>query len=156
GYVVGTPASASGGITDNDTATLTIDATPTVSEEGGAQTLAVKLVITAIGSGNSALGPGVTLTADVVDAGGGTAISGTDYAAFGTQSVSFGPGSGPGDTRTVILTPINDTLVEGNETVKLKLQNLNTTLNGQASLGNTDSVVTIDDNDTAKLRIAFT
>src|SRR5262249_23690155 len=75
---------------------------------------------------------------------------------FGTQTVTFPAGSADGATQTVTITPSNDTLVEGNETVNLKLQNLNTTLDGQASLGNTASAVTIQDNDTASLAIAAT
>src|SRR5207244_8304513 len=100
-------------IQDNDTATLAIQATRTVTEQGGGQTITVTLTASDGAGGTATLAPGITLTADVVDAGGGTALSGTDYTAFGTQSVSFGPGSGDGATRTVTLTPSNDTLVEG-------------------------------------------
>src|SRR5262249_31940854 len=71
--------------------------------------------------------------------------------ALGTQTVTFSPGSGNGATQTVTLTPINDVLVEvPDETVNLQLQNLKTTLNGQASLGNTNSTVTIADNATTR------
>src|SRR5207244_483750 len=45
------------------------------------------------------------------------------------------------------LSPINNTLLDGNRTVKLKLQNLSTTLNGQASLGAVDNTATIVDED---------
>ena len=137
-------------ITDNDTATLAIEATKTVTEQGGAQTITVTLTTTDGGAGTATLAPGVTLTADVVDLlTTDPATSGTDYTAFGTQTVSFGPASGNEATRTVTLTPTNDATVEvPNETVNLKLQNLNPTLNGQASLGNMYSTVTIVDNDT--------
>ena len=138
-------------ITDNDTATLSIEATKTVTEQGGAQTITVTLTTTDGGTGTATLAPGVSLTADVDDLLTGTATSGilNDYTAFVTQTVTFGPGSGNAAIRTVTLTPTNDAVVEvPDETVKLKLQNLNTTLNGQASLGIAYSTVTISDNDT--------
>jgi hypothetical protein len=138
-------------ISDNDTATLSIEATKTVTEQGGSQTITVTLTTTDGGAGTATLAPGVTLTADVVDLLTGTATSGVlnDYTPFGTQTVSFGPGSGNAATRTVALTPVNDSAVEvPDETVRLKLQNLSTTLSGQAGLGNAYSTVTIADNDT--------
>src|SRR5438477_497211 len=96
-------------ITDNDTATLAIAATTTVTEGGGAQTITVTLTTSAGATLATAL------TAQVVDAGGGSATSGSDYSAFGTQTVTFAIGSANGATQTVTVTPINDTLVEGNE-----------------------------------------
>jgi len=140
-------------IIDNDTATLSIEAAPTVAEQGGRQTIVVTLITSDGGLGAATLAPGVTLSADVVDLGTGSALSSVDYADFGTQTVCFGPGAGKGATQTVTIAPVNDNLVEGNETVDLHLQNLSTTLDGQASLGNADSTVTIQDNDTATLSI---
>src|SRR5262249_25132851 len=77
-----------------------------------------------------------------------------DYAPFGVQRVLFGPGSGDGASQSVTLNVSNDALVEGSETVDLRLRNLNTTLDGQASLGNTAGAVTIADDDTAAPPIA--
>jgi uncharacterized repeat protein (TIGR01451 family) len=91
----------------------------------------------------------------VVNTGPGSATSGLDYSAFGTQAVTFGPGSGDGATRNVTVGVLNDTLVEGPETLALTLQNLNTTLSGQASLGNTASTATIVDNDSATIAFEF-
>ena len=72
--------------------------------------------------------PGVTLavpiTAQVIDLGTGTATSGSDYAAFGTQTVTFEIGSGGGTERSVTLTAIDDDLVEGAENVNLQLGTL--------------------------------
>jgi len=79
----------------------------------------------------------------VVDAGSGTAMSGTDYSAFGTQTVSFSNGAVSGAARTVSLTPVGDTLPEGSETVALRLQNLTTPAGLSASLGNTANTTTI-------------
>ena len=72
--------------------------------------------------------PGVTLavpiTAQVIDLGTGSATSGSDYAAFGTQTVTFEIGSGGGTERSVTLTAIDDDLVEEAETVNLQLGTL--------------------------------
>jgi hypothetical protein len=87
----------------------------------------------------------------VVDALTGTASSGTDYTAFGTQSVTFNNGAASGATQSVSLTPVSDGFVEPNETVNLNLQNPQA-LGGSAvtkSFGNTNNVTTITDDDTA-------
>lgn len=141
-------------IDDNDTASLSIAKTVVTTEEGGAQLVTVTLTTSDGAGGTAALASGISLTADVVDNGTGTGISGADYSAIGTQSVTFTPGSIDGATRSVTISNLNDSLVEGDETVVLKLQNLASTLNGQAQLGNTSSTVTIDDNDTAELVLA--
>jgi hypothetical protein len=124
-------------------AMVDIEAVTTVTETGGARSIIVTLTMS----------PGALLMAelsvDVVDAGGGSAVSGVDYAAFGVQTVTFAAGSTNGATRTVTLTPIDDAALEGNETVNLTLQNLSTNFEGRVSLGSTSSLVTIADNDTA-------
>jgi hypothetical protein len=132
-------------IDDNDTASLSVAAATSVTEQGGAQNIVVTLTTSDGAGGTATLGAGITLTADVVDAGGGSASSGTDYTALGTQTVTFNPGDGNGATENASITPSPDPDVEGNETVNVTLQNLNTTLNGQASLGTTSGVVTILD-----------
>ena len=99
------------------------------SEAGGAHMVQVRLS-----------SPGTTLAApvmvDVVDAGTGSAASGTDYVAFGTQTVTFAAGSGDGDTQPVTLTVSDDLLAEGDETVDLQLQNVvgpGATIGGQTT-----------------------
>jgi hypothetical protein len=63
-------------------------------------------------------------TVEVADAGSGTATSGTDYAAFATQTITFPIGSTDGATQVVVLDPLDDSLVDGaSETVRLRLQN---------------------------------
>jgi len=143
-------------ITDDESATLAIAATSTATEAGGAQPVGVvTLTITGSGTGTFALGSGITLTADVVDAGTGTATSITDYAAFGTQTVTFNGGAVTGTTQNVSLTPVNDTLLEGSETVRLKLQNLAGSAVGK-SFGNIYNTTTITDDESATLAIAAT
>jgi metallopeptidase family M12-like protein/Calx-beta domain-containing protein len=61
---------------------------------------------------------------DVADLGTGTAVVGSDYALFPTQTLTFPIGSLDGDSQTVALTPIDDSVVDGfDETVRLRLQN---------------------------------
>src|SRR5207249_199186 len=111
-------------INDDESATLAIASTATVSEAGGAQNIGVTLTITGSGTGTFALGTGITLTADVVDAGTGTAVSGTDYDPFGIQTVTFNLGATTGTVKNVMLSPKNNDLEDGNRTVNLTLQNL--------------------------------
>jgi len=153
-YNIDTQSSDSGTINDNDTAMLAIAATPSITEEGGTQTVDVTLTTSDGAGGTATLATGITLTADVIDAASGSATSGTDYGALATQMVTFNAGDGNGATSTINITPTNDALIEGNETIGLTLQNLSSTLDGQASLGNTSSTVTIDDNDTATIAVA--
>ena len=138
---------------DDDAATLSIQATDSATEQGSSQTTNVTLTLGGSGTGPALLA--VPLAANVVDAGGGSATGGTDYAAFGTQSVSFPAGATHGTTDTVELTPLNDALVEGHETVNLGLQNLSSTLAGQATLGTTASTVTIIDDDAASATLSI-
>src|SRR5947207_2128138 len=99
--------------------------TSSATEAGGAQTVGVvTMTITGTGSGPVALGSGISLTADVTDAGTGTATSGTDYTAFGTQTVTFNGGAASGAAGNTKLTVTEDSLLECNETVKLALGNL--------------------------------
>ena len=153
---VGSSNTDSLNITDNDTATLSITPDGDANEDGGPKTFNVTLTTSDGAGGTATLGPTISLSADVVDATGGTAISGTDYNVLGTQTVTFATGSGNAATQSFTLTPINDTLLELTETVKFKLQNLSTTLNGQASLGNVDSTINIQDNESATLVIPAT
>ena len=64
------------------------------AEDGGAHSVDVQLVTPA----GVTLAPGVSITANVVDANSGTATSGLDYSVFGVQGVTFGAGSGNGAT----------------------------------------------------------
>src|SRR5262245_31305553 len=143
-------------ILDDESAALAIGATNSVTEQGGAQNIGVTLTITGSGTGTFALGTGITLTADVTDAGGGSATSGTDYSAVGTQTVTFSSGAARSEERRVGKARINDRLLEGNETVHLQLGNLVSPVTVSASLGNTSNTTTILDDESAALAIGAT
>src|SRR4030095_14765919 len=101
-----------------------------VAENGGNAT------ITITRTGGSVGAVGVTVATS-----NGTAAAGSDYTAT-TQTVSFANG----DTadKTVTIPILDDTLVEGNETVNLSLSNPT----GGATLGSpSTAVLTITDND---------
>ena len=142
-------------ISDNESATLDIATTSSVTENGGAQTVGVvTITITGTGTGTFALGSGISITADVTQSGG-TATSGTDYTAFGTQTVTFSGGASTGATQDTTLTVTEDVLLEGSETVGLTLGNLGGS-SVSKSLGNTSNTTTISDNESATLDIATT
>jgi outer membrane protein OmpA-like peptidoglycan-associated protein/IMP cyclohydrolase len=116
--VIGAQSTHTATITDDDQATVAFAlASSSTVDESTALNIAVTLSLT-----SGSLGQAVTV--DVVDLLTGTATSATDYAAFGTQTVTFPLGSVDGATQTVTLTPIDDPDVEGNETVNFDLQNV--------------------------------
>jgi hypothetical protein len=126
-------------ITDNDTATVTIatntngaEATPTNGVARVTQTLASSVA---------------TIIAYTVT---GTATSGADYTALsGTVTIPAGS-----TTANITIPVINDTIVEGNETVIITLTSVTS---GLATLGATLSATnTITDNDAATVSIAAT
>lgn len=107
----------------------------TAAESGGLATVTVVLT--------TPLPATITeLTVDVVDAGTGSATSGSDYAAFAPQRVTFPVGSLNGATQNVTVTALADTLVEGtDETVVLGLQSAA----GGTISGTSAHTVTIED-----------
>ncbi|WP_223787874.1 beta strand repeat-containing protein [Marinicella meishanensis] len=122
----------------DDTAVEFQAATSSTTDEGTALNVVVELTATAPLT--------AAVSVDVVDAGGGSATSGADYTAFGTQTVTFPLGATNGATMNVVLNPLNDTNVENNETVNLQMQNIS----GPALLGNQDThTVTINEDDVA-------
>ena len=76
------------------------------AESGGVTTVTVRLSAPGAGTADA-------VTVDVVDAASGTATSGTDYAAFAPQRVTFPAGSANGATQDVALSCLADNLVEG-------------------------------------------
>jgi parallel beta-helix repeat protein len=129
-------------ITDDDTATVAFQAANSATTDEAAAGHTVTVVLTIPGGGTLEQ----AVTVDAVDAGTGSATSGTDFTAFGTQTATFAAGSGDGATQTVTLSVLADTLVEGDETVDLQLQNVN----GPATTGaQTTHQATITDDDTA-------
>ena len=95
------------------------------------------------------------MTVSIVDLLSGDAINPTDFSLSST-TVTFPIGSGNGATETIDLVPVDDDLVEGNETVDLQLQSP-TSLNGQVTVGaNSDQTITIDDEDAATVELTGT
>lgn len=151
------PATSSAGthnlsITDDDTATVSIVSSASVTEAGGAQNVAVSLTLGGTGTGLAQLA--IPISVDVTDAGSGTATSVADYAAIGTQTVTFLAGSVSGDTKNAQVDPVSDGDLEGNESINLQLGNL--TVAAGVSLGNAASKVSITDDETATATIDAT
>jgi len=132
GAVVGTTGAAVLTIVDNDSAgTLSFSApTYTVSESG------VTATITVTRSGGAGGAVGVTYATS-----NGSATAGADYAAA-TGTLSWG--SGDTSAKTFTVTILDDTAVEGNETVTLTLS----AATGGATIGGTNpATLTIQDDD---------
>ncbi|HJQ24568.1 MAG TPA: Calx-beta domain-containing protein [Blastocatellia bacterium] len=143
GYNVGSPSAATGTITNDDT-DVTLAVSPAAVSEVGSSSLVYTFTRTGVTS--NALTVNFTV--------GGTATFNTDYtqagaASFTTSSgtVSFASGS---PTATVSLTPINDVLVEGDETAILTLTPGSGYTVGSPSVASG----TILDNDTASIAFA--
>jgi hypothetical protein len=117
GAGLGAQATTSVAIADGEWATLRFaDASQITPDESSASyPVEIELLLPA----------GTTLTVDigvdVADSGVGTATSGADYVPFDTERVVFPAGSPSGSVQTVALTVIDDTLVEGNQSVILVL-----------------------------------
>ena len=130
GYTLGSPNSATVTIADNETPLVSITATDSVASEPGSDT--GQFTVSRLGSTANRITVNLTRS--------GTATNGTDYATLAaTVRINAGASSA-----TITVTPIDDTLVEGNETVALTLA---------AGTGYTvgspnNATVTIADNDT--------
>ena len=99
-------------VTDDDAAPsgITLTANPdSVTENGGAKTITV----TAAVNGATRYAEDRTVSVSV---GGGTAISGTDYTAVDSFEITIGAGEDDA-SNTFTLTPGNDVLAEGDETI---------------------------------------
>ena len=130
-------------LTDDETApaSITLTSSPTsVEEDDGATTVTVTATL-----GGSATRPGATDV--VVSVGGGTATSGTDYAAVSDFTVTIPKESASG-TATFTLTPTQDTIAEGDETI-----DVTGTADGFTV---TKAEVTLTDDETAPASITLT
>ena len=99
----------------------------------------------------SGLGTGVLteeISVDIIDRGTGTATSGLDYLEFLPQTLTFPAGSVEGDTQSVELGIIQDTFLETDETIEVRLANPS----GPAVIGEsaTHKVTIIDDDEVAE------
>lgn len=140
-YGVGSPNPATGTIADSDTATVGFQTlSSTVGEDGGAVTLTVVLTTA----------PGNTLeSAAVFDV---SVLLGNGEAAdflLGTTQINFAAGSANGATQTVTITPQADTLVEGDETLTVRLAANSGAATVDASAR--DHALTITDADSASV-----
>ena len=145
GAIIG-DAEAIGTINDDDpvpsTLAISVDADTstdgtqtTIAEDGGVKTVRV----TATLGGNSTFTEAKTVTVEV-GADADSATEGTDYANVGTQSITINAGSSSGYV-DFPLTPMQDTLHEGSETISL-----DGTLTGVTV---TDATITLTDDDGA-------
>ncbi|MDH5544658.1 MAG: right-handed parallel beta-helix repeat-containing protein [Gammaproteobacteria bacterium] len=64
------------------------------------------------------------MSIEVADAQDGSARSGVDYVALPVTVLTFPAGSVDGATQSITMTTIADTVMEGEETIRLRLQNL--------------------------------
>lgn len=86
----------------------------------------------------------IAATARFADAGGGTATSGSDYAAVLQQTISFPPGSADGTALYASVLVLDDAAVETDETVRFQVS----TPGSGVTLGaNALHVMTIEDDD---------
>jgi len=128
-YIIGAQNSATVTIADNDLPTVMIQATTPTASEAGATTGA--FAVSRTGPTTSSLTVNYTV--------GGTATNGTDYSSL-SGSVMI-PAGFP--SATITITPVDDALVEGSETVILTLAS-----GTGYTIGNPNSAtVTITDND---------
>ena len=123
-------------VTDDDAAPsgITLTANPdSVTENGGAKTITVTAAV------NDATRYAQARTVSV-SVGGGTAISGTDYTAVESFDITIGAGEDDA-SNSFTLTPENDVLAEGDETI-----DVTGTLSG---ITITPDEITLTDNDAA-------
>ncbi len=107
GYTVGSPASASGTIGNDDRSSVSVAVAPASAAEDGA----ANLVYTFTRTNTTGETPALTVNFTI----GGTATEGTDYAAVG-RTVNFAAGS---STAAISVDPTADPEVEADETVTL-------------------------------------
>ena len=128
-------------ISDNDTASTGIELTLNpmrVTEQGGQQTVTVTAALNA--------GSRVSDTLVNVTVAGDTATVGDDFGAVGNFSISI-PANQPSGQNTFSLTPVNDVIAEGNETLQVS---------GTSPLTVTPATLTLSDDDTASTEVELT
>ena len=121
GYTV---TGASVTLTDNDDTAITLTATPSSVGEGAGTT---SVTVKASTDGDT-FPANRTVTVSVGDSAD-SATSGTDYAAVTDFDVTIKAGDTSGSA-TFTLTPTNDTLIEGNETISVDGAATDLTVNG--------------------------
>ena len=125
-------ATGTGTITDDDPAPSVSISSPTVAEgDVGSTALSFAVTLDAVS--------GRQVTVAWADAGTGTAVSGTDYAALAGGTLTFAPGE---TSKTIDAAVTGDALDEPNETVVVTLSNA-----VHAALGTATGTGTITDDD---------
>lgn len=134
--VAGCSGGGSGGGSDAPATTVSfLLSGSTVAESATSNPITVVLHTT-----ESALPADVTVDVGVTT--GGSAIAGSDYSTFTTQTITFPAGSVDGDAQSVTVTAIDDHLVEGTtDTVRLALSNVS----GASIAGTSIHTVSISD-----------
>ncbi len=127
-------------ITDDDVPTITLTASDSSASETGPDAGEFKVDLGVVN--NTGLPINVTLSSP-----SGSATQGADYATLATV-VSIPNGS---QTATINVAPVDDSLLEGSETVKLSIVSADSTL---VNVDATERTVTIADNDTATASIS--
>ena len=130
-------------LTDDDTASteVTLSVAPaTVAENAGATT------VTVTGTLNAAGRPEATAVAVTVGAEGDSATEGTDYATVADLTLTIAAGQTTGTT-TFTLTPTDDAVAEGAETVSVTGTATGFTVTG--------ATVTLTDDDTASTEVTL-
>ena len=93
--------------------------------------------------------PGANVTLDVIDLFTGTAVSGTDYTALGTVTLTYTPSDTYPFTQNVSVTTLPDGIYQGPLTVILDAS----IVTGSATLGTTPHTLTINDDELPPLFI---
>ena len=131
-------------LTDDDGGTITLTATPASVGEGDGATEVT--VAAAIGGGAFAEDRTISVS---VGAGGDSATESTDYAAVSDFDITIKAGQTSGSA-TFTLTPTQDTLVEGNETITVSGTSADLRVNGTSlTLTDDEPVSQPEDNDQA-------
>ena len=131
GYTLGSPASASGSIADNDVAMISIDDRQVTEANTGTTAIAITVRLSAAATST------VTVTATTV---AGTALAGSDYQ-HRSATVTFAAGT---TTATFTVNIVNNRTVEPTETFTVVLSSP-----VGATIADGTAVVTIVDNDGA-------
>ena len=137
--VLGTTLTAEVKITDNDSTDITLTATPdSVTEDGGEKTVTVEAA-----TDGDTFPADTTVTVAVGKSGDG-ATEGTDYATVADFDVTIKAGNTKGSA-TFDLTPTNDAVFEGDETLSVDGTSTGLTVHGDS--------VTITDDDSAAVTV---
>jgi len=145
GITIDTVSTQNVTITDDEIGVISFDADASNAESVD-PTQNATLTITASGTGT--VGLDVALTVAATDAGGGTATSTVDYAAYGSQTLTIAAGDGTtivSNNATLDVTVDAD--VEADETVNLQIGSLSSTLDTHVSIGDSTHLATITNDD---------